>query len=90
MSVREFWYYVAAEMRCGWSVFLHGPEFWLGVTIWGMGAAFGIVFSWLMTTVKKKEEKEHEPTAPAVDRAAEHPGRDDDGGASGSERGGQK
>lgn len=91
MTMYEFWHYVAAELHCGWSVIFHGPEFWLGVAIWGVGACCGIVFSWAMVALgDRMEEKRNESAAPAVDRTAERPGRDDGGSAADSESGGQQ
>lgn len=85
MNFHEFWQYVAGEMQCGWGVFLHGPEFWLGVAIWSVGACFGIILSWAAIALNdRREENNHEPITSALDRAAERSARDDDSGTTDS------
>lgn len=72
MTIHEFWRYMIAEMRCGWSVFIHGPEFWLGVAIWGIGACFGVLFSWAAVSISDRKEKQKNKDAQnAAQRAAE-------------------
>lgn len=59
MTMYEFLRYVAGELRCGWSVIIHGPEFWLATAIWGIGACCGIIFSWVMVAISDKATQEN-------------------------------
>lgn len=72
MTIHEFWRCMIAEMRCGWSVFIHGPEFWLGVAIWGLGACFGVLFSWAAVSISDhKENQKNEEAQNAAQLTAE-------------------
>lgn len=72
---------------------LHGPEFWLAVAIWGIGAACGVGASWAAIEIDSKaiekemadlkEEESNESMAPALDRPVKRRDRPARGGAHG-------
>ena len=36
---------------------IHGAEIWLAVMIWCIGAACGIVWTWIMVTIGRRDKK---------------------------------
>ena len=66
---------------------IHGTEFWLALAIWGTGAMFGIVASWIAIEIsdRREEARRRESAASDLDHpdsggGGAAPRRDPDGG----------
>lgn len=71
-----------------WHSLLHGPEAWMGIAIWAIGAFCGVAASWAAIEISDRREK-RESAASDMDHTGQRergasPGRADPG-----ERGGQ-
>ena len=54
----DFYAQVIAEFKAlGMWCIVHGPEIWLAVMIWCIGAACGIVWTWIMMSIKRRNKK---------------------------------
>ena len=43
-----------------WYSIVHGPELWLAVAVWGIGAMCGIAASWAAIEISERREERHE------------------------------
>lgn len=51
-----------------WYSIVHGPEAWLAVAIWGIGAMCGVAASWIAIEINdRREERQHESAASDLD-----------------------
>ena len=47
---------------------IHGPEIWLAIAIWGIGAMSGIAATWIAIAINDRREK-HEPDSFNLDNS---------------------
>ena len=48
---------------------IHGPEFWLAVAIWGIGAMCGIAASWAAIEINDRREERLESDTSRLDNS---------------------
>ena len=53
-----------------WYSIIHGPEAWLALAIWGVGAFCGVAASWAAIEISDRREETREHNQPDLD----HPG----------------
>lgn len=61
-----------------WHSLLHGPEAWMGIAIWAIGAFCGVAASWAAIEISDRREK-RESAASDLD----HPGERNNGASPG-------
>lgn len=57
-----------------WYSILHGPEAWLALAIWGVGAMCGVAASWAAIEISDRREETREHDKPDLDSAHERGG----------------
>ena len=67
-----------------WYSIIHGPEAWLAVAIWGIGAMCGIAASWIAIEINDRRERhesaESDLDCPGCGGGGAAPRRDSDSG----------
>ena len=50
---------------------IHGPEFWLALAIWGVGAMCGVAISWAAIEIsdRREEDRQREPDSFVLDNS---------------------
>ena len=57
-----------------WHSLIHGPEAWLGLAIWAVGAMCGIAASWAAVSIGDRREERREHNQSDMDRPGERGG----------------
>lgn len=65
-----------------WFSILHGPEAWLALAIWGIGAMCGVAISWAAIEISDRREESREHNQSDLDRSHERGGGPPAGGPS--------
>ena len=73
-----------------WYSIVHGPEFWLAVAVWGIGAMCGIAASWAAIEISERREERHESAAFDLDHTGDGGRGTAPRGADPGERGGRR